>query len=550
MSLASLFLNLSMKQQICISIIFLTIFSIIVILAICCTLLYEILYEDYEQKRLYFYNKYKKYVESAFYFQSFHIMQYDEILHRIQKQMWKTQEANEIYQNLQSLQNYSEYTKEIEQNTEYNITQSNESIYPILYFISFSENETIRNGLKENAISNYQVLSSSIYSYNIYDSFKIPGYGVPIMEKPIFYSVNSSAIFGFDYSKIKETMNKYNNATDSFDKYLQNRKETFISRFDLCLKYIGTRLETFKIMFTKFYEELENYSKNVTDLISNEINRSCFAKKNVGYMSLVDFGENKFNILSSDKALNYYYTEIKTIQNSMFFLNSNISDEFDIDFIPFDYFNDKLLTTESCALFKMKQFFLSRKEFDYNDIYSDINDKKDRLDILDICFIDNDLIKSQKELNDVFNIHMDNFTEFTNLIYQGIFKLNPEYPEFLFYFMKYTYPNFNTLREFQSEYFLSNQVNFYAFVPFNKVQKYVEHVYQVNLNIFFFTVLIIIYCWIFCLAINLVIFSRVIDDWTMPITKLQEAVESNSIKDESIFIYKYDDISGIEFNKR
>ena len=28
----------------------------------------------------------------------------------------------------------------------------------------------------------------------------------------------------------------------------------------------------------------------------------------------------------------------------------------------------------------------------------------------------------------------------------------------------------------------------------------------------------------------------------MPITKLQEAVESNSIKDESIFIYKYDDI--------
>ena len=161
---------------------------------------------------------------------------------------------------------------------------------------------------------------------------------------------------------------------------------------------------------------------------------------------------------------------------------------------------------------------------------------------MDICFIDNDLIKSQQELNEVFKIHIDDFKENTNLIYQGIFKLIPDHPEFLFYFMKYSYPNFNTLREFQSEYLFSNQVNFYAFVPFNKVKKYVDHVYQVNLNIFLFTSLIIIYCWIVCLVVNLIIFYRVIDNWTMPITKLQEVVESNSIKDESFFIYKYDDI--------
>ena len=56
------------------------------------------------------------------------------------------------------------------------------------------------------------------------------------------------------------------------------------------------------------------------------------------------------------------------------------------------------------------------------------------------------------------------------------------------------------------------------------------------------TILMIIYCWILCLIGNLIIFYRVIDDWTMPIIKLQEAVESNLIKDENIFIYKYDDI--------
>ena len=60
----------------------------------------------------------------------------------------------------------------------------------------------------------------------------------------------------------------------------------------------------------------------------------------------------------------------------MFFLNKNFSDEFDIDFIPFYDSNDTLLSKESCALFKIKQLFLSGKEFDFNDIYSDINNKK------------------------------------------------------------------------------------------------------------------------------------------------------------------------------
>ena len=547
MSLSSQFLNLSMKQQICISIIFLTIFSILVILAICCTLLYEILYKDYEQKKLYFYNKYKKYAESAFYFQSFHIMQYEEILHRIQKQIWKNQEANIIYQNLMPLQNYSEYIIPIDQNKDYNITELEikESIAPIFYFISFDEDDATQKYLLEFANIKYQVFSNSIYSNNIYDSFKIPGYGEPIMDKPIFYSINASGMFGYNYTKIKDTMNKYNNKT-LLDNYLYYIKDTYVSRMISGLEYIGNRLKSFEMMFPKFYDELLSHSENKErDMIYNETRRIEFANIYVGYMSLIKFGENKFNVLSSDETHNFYFTEVNTIQNSMFFLNKNFSDEFDIDFIPFNYSDnysdiyDTLISKESCALFKIKQLFLSGKKFDFNDAYTDIHEKKDKLGK---CFIDNDLIKSNEELNDVFKMHMDNFTEYTNLIYQGIFKPIPSHPEFLFYFMKYSYPNFNTLREFQSEYLFSNQVNFYAFIPFNKVQKMVDHVHQVNLNIFMFTILIIIDCWILCLIVNLIIFCRVIDDWTMPITKLQEAVETNSIKDESIFIYKYDDI--------
>ena len=110
MSLSTRFLNLSMKEQICLAIIVLTLFCILVILIVCCSLMYEILNKDYEQKKAYFYNKYKDYIESTFYFQSFYIMQYEEIMHRMQKQISLIQQSvSNIYYGLMPLQDYSNY---------------------------------------------------------------------------------------------------------------------------------------------------------------------------------------------------------------------------------------------------------------------------------------------------------------------------------------------------------------------------------------------------------------------------------------------------------
>ena len=83
MSLSTRFLSLSMKEQICITIIALTIFCIGVILIVCCSLMYEILMNDYEQKKLYFYQRYKEYIQSSFYFQNFYLMQYEENMKKL-----------------------------------------------------------------------------------------------------------------------------------------------------------------------------------------------------------------------------------------------------------------------------------------------------------------------------------------------------------------------------------------------------------------------------------------------------------------------------------
>jgi len=539
MSLSTSFLNLSIKEQICITIIALTLFCILVILIVCCTLIYEILSKDFQIKKAYFYKKYKQYLESCFYFQSFHIMQYEEILHRIQKQMWKIQQSIDIFLNLMPLQNDAENIKYIENRNQLDFNQLDRmetKENPYFYVTSLSNLTEDQNFVKKFAYKHYQTFCNSLFTNNIFDSFRIPGYGVPIMDKPLFFNQHYKTIFTFNNSKMNAELDLYGHNIQLFDNKLQYIISRFVSNVKDILKYIANKLDLFQQIFPKFFKEL---SVRPNKVFYDEEYIDYFSKRFVGYLSNIEYGADSFSLVSSNESEFYYYTEMRTIPNLLFFLNQNFAYSLDIDFIPFYYPNMTLLNQDLCALFKSKQSFLKGSEFNFKDVYFGIHQREDGIEN---CFIDNELINSQEEIKDIFNIYFDNFTESTNLIFQGIFESIPDHSEFPFYFIKYSYPNYNTLREFQSEYILSNQINFYAFASFKKAQKYVDHIYQVNLNIFFFIILIIVYSWLICLFINIAIFYKVIEEWIAPINKLQEAVESSSIKDESIFEYKYDDI--------
>ena len=519
MSISSSFLNLSMKQQIGITIIVLTLFSILVILAICCTLLYEILNQDYKNKKNFFYNKYKQYMEIAFYYQSFHIMQYEEILHRIQKQILKVEQSPSIFTNFYPLEDYSDYIINMTHRDTYNFTELDEKESkenPYFYIISRSPISQIQDALKLFCLVNYQTFTNSLFSYDIYDSFRIPGYGVPKVNKKYddFFIIAP----GRDDIILQMTINGYVNSA----KWL--------------LIYIKDKLEMFSHIFPKLYNELDAYPKTV---YYEEEARNNLAKQFVGYVSTIEYGADTFSLVTSVDGNGFYYTQMNTIPNLLFFLNNDFSSNIDIDFIPFYFPNRTLISKDLCALFKNKQYFLSGKQFDFEEVYNNIHHRETGLED---CFIDNNLINFQEGIKDVFDIFADNFSKVENMMYQGILEIIPKHSEYPFYFLKYSYPNYNSLREFKTEYLFTNQVDFYAFASFKTVQKYVEHIYQVNLNIFLFTILVIAYLWLILLFINMCIFFKVIDEWTSPITKLQEAVESSSLKDESIFIYKYDDI--------
>ena len=183
------------------------------------------------------------------------------------------------------------------------------------------------------------------------------------------------------------------------------------------------------------------------------------------------------------------------------------------------------------------------KQLDYytdqnkvNELYEKIKKGKSKIEE---CFLDIDILKSQPEIRDVLNLSFNDFLFVSNYtINEGILNLqNSPY-----YYIKFTTPNYNSLKDFKSEYFILDQVNYYLFASFRDAIKYTDLLRQVSSNCFCLIILLISFNWSICLIANIFIFSKVIKQLTEPFKKLQEAVESSTIKDENSFNYEYDEI--------
>jgi len=166
-------LTLPIKIQIYIAIMALNLFCLLVILSICGSLAYEILKEDMKQKKLYFYEAYKEYIESCFYFHNFCLLQYEEIIKRIQIQLRENLQVSstykyqfnidlDLYNQLKIIE--FDYRDDLEQ-------ESNDNDY-IFYHCFFSEYSCFFTKL--NILDQYNALSSLVSSHNINKKFNIP----------------------------------------------------------------------------------------------------------------------------------------------------------------------------------------------------------------------------------------------------------------------------------------------------------------------------------------------------------------------------------------
>ena len=552
MSLKSKFLTLSIKEQVCITIVALTFFCILVTLGICCTLIYEFFKDNYRTKKLYFYNKYKDYIESSFYFHNFCFLRYEEVLRRIQKQVWKYHQTIFSFKGFTMFDNYSDaivnYNDSIHKNISLIKTNNNNNKLFILYYLE-TGNKTldmyIFEVLYQNTLYSYQSLQNLIISPGVLETLRIPGYNIPVVQTPTYINLNYSIIFGFNASNIHEMLIKIQgDSTNINDKILNNYCEQklyeFIFRISQIYKdYNSQKLKFFSYMFNNSFIEIENIVNNGIRLGLIKNNPNYFLISLLGYFSIIDFSNSKFKVLSFGDDNNYYYSEANILQNYLYFFNKGLGAFIDTLFIPLYFENSTVISPGLCIIFMLKQKGFQLDNNTSNEFNNTIKKGKS---IFENCFIYKDLIKSQQNINDILNISSTNFFTVNNFIYQGIIYLTPDDNYFPYYFMKFSYPNYNTLKDFQSDYVLLDQMDYYLFTSFSipiKCSNYINQIYQ---NCFFIIILIILFMWYILLFINLLIFNQIIKDLIEPLLLLQYSVETSSLKDESIFNYEHDNI--------
>ena len=526
-------MTLSIKEQVFIIILLSTIFSLIVILCLPCSFSYEILKKDYKRKKKYFYNKYKDYIESCYYYQGYTLLKYEEIIKRMLKEAMK-------YSIREGLFNYkSEFMEEYtEQNPVrdlyYNSEDENDNNRTdILYYYCFNENAELCSKTKDGLKNLYDSLYSLIFTTELYERFKLPELNMPIVDKSLSVNINNSFMFCFD----KNTMMKNINESINYTQYAEDTVNNIIKHME---DYLDFKLFLYNEIFNKTKIELDilTFISELNNIKPEERHNKIFsfAQTNSGLYSSIQFQNDKSYLLSyNPDSDNYYYFEFYT--TSKFFMHTLklLYNELNMNFIPLFPENNTLFFPEICSFFLLSQSNDVFNEKILDEIMKNI--QKGKSTIKD-CFFDKDLYKNQKDLIEVLEKNEPSFLNKSNIIYQGLLRTKDKYP---LYFMKYSFPSFNTLSNFKSDYLHLDQINFFLLASFKEPMEFSDFILAQYKNLFYLIIILTVYIWILCFFVNIFIFYKVIKQITEPIFKLQEAINTNNIKNESIFKYEYDD---------
>ena len=533
MSIHSRFLTLSIKEQVCLTIFLLTVFSVLVILCLPCSFSYEILREDYKKKKRFFYNEYKEYIEACFYYQGYNLLKYEEIIKRMLKEADKYSTRGGLFEYKTDFK--EEYNDQFPvRDLFYNESKEDENRTDILYFYCFNEDKDRCKEVKESLKNKYESLYSLIFTTDVYNRFRLPELDIPIVDKAIAVNINESFMFCFD----KKVM--MDNLRLDFEKIASDTID-YVSR--TLEGYVNDEYFLYDNLYQKAELEVFTYGINyrldetLTPEERKEIIRD-FAKEIVGYHSSVQFTNDKSRVLSYDYYGDqiYYYIEMYMEAEFLLLVHQALSIDLNIHFVPLFSHNNTILLPDICVFFMMRQTHDIFKDEKLYELYDKIIRGNSTIKE---CFYDKDYYEKQKIITEIFDEVGSPFLDITNKINQGIYKLPNGEP---LYFMKYSFPNFNLLKNFKSDHLIMDPLNFYLFSSFKEPEEFADYIWAQHKNLFYLIIILIVYIWVICFLINMLIFYKVIKQITEPIYKLQEAIEANNVKDENVFKYEYDDI--------
>ena len=546
MSLGKIFLKLPLKTQIYFALFLLTIICFFLMFIFILILTNELISSKKQNRKKYFYDLQYKIHSTNIFFQNICILQYEQLLKLLNVQVYYAIPTMSFFT---SNKKPTSTTTTKKTNQEYNSSTYEEELekdkwgnYTMLYYHCYG-NKTLFKYLFSMLDESVTIISRNTQSVRIL----YYGDNVNIVKKYLFFLYRLSGYFSFDIKAVKH----FNDSIDDsyVDKYVAQSIKIYRYSYKIYFeKFTRGELHFFEYMFSNIYNIFENYNNKT--LIEQKYSNSLesYIDEMGYYFIYFDYGTNQM-ILVNDGNPNVtrVLTQTGLIDNYLEFAYNLLMRIEEIDVIPLYKDNNTILSKKLCINFILKQLYYLKTEKFKNSIESgdeifEILDEitthlKIGISTIDDCFISNyiDILKKkfgnkyndyiESDIKEIFIYDFENFYDlnFTESIMY--FKmLNSDFGKY-FFGVKYQFPNYNSLVNFEPSYFSLSQFNLYAFVTFFPVYKYLERSTDILQKCFYGIILLLIYLWLICSVILFCIAGKVINDLTIPIIHLQSLID-------------------------
>ena len=438
-----------------------------------------------------------------------------------------------------------EYQTDLQTNTKVeNISENTNNEKDQLYFYCYNNDSSICKDYKDKLINKYESLDGLIFSHDVINRFKDPGFSSQIIDSFVSMNINDSFLYGFNKTGLYSVIINYTDGNNinkfelnSYYHKLVNQRIQQIS--DYIIGFQKSNYFLFHELFDKVLTEMNEQRENEYLPEINEAQLSYeyifpYARAFLGFYSKIELSNNKCYLINYvPEQQKYYYFQFNLIKNYLDIIGNSFSNESNMDLIPLYPNNLTIISPELCARFLMKQ---SKEMFNEDILKQTYSKIKKGVDGIEACIYDKKILENKK-IKEMLQTNISHFLSVDNKFFQGLIELDQPY-----FFLKAPFPNLNLLKEFKTDYLLLDDINFYLFAPFKEPIEFANYVKRQYQNLFFLIVILILYIWIICFIVNMIIYCKVANQITEPIYKLQEAIENNNLKDENIFKYEYDDI--------
>ena len=543
MSIKKAFLTLSIRHQITIYIIVISIFCLFSIITLFSLYSHIIIGMQSKRRKEYYFQKHKQIIDSEIRFQSFLLYLYEQIIKGFNSQLYYYGLYNDKSDS--ALDAQVDLIKYFDETTEEDYDPNSEEDKKIYFLLSFSNDKYIDYNIFLYLASIYPSINNKL---NCMRNFSIPFLenNKSIINEYVFIFLAQKNLFSINRTKIEEIKNK---TKQNYTGYYSDLIDTYTNKYKNYmndykrgkLNFIDIFFENKLYLFSNYINETylkEYFNGNIREYLNNISYNFQFIDYSNGNIFITDNGNPKTA---------HFLGQNTIISDYISFLFSKIQKSFDINVIPIYHENNTIMSANLCYAFLYKQIMIlnltSDKDiFDkvkLNAIYNSLKEGKSNI---------SDCILNEKYKNDIsqniqkiLNIKFSKFYSMKNTREYSLFKLSESFIGKDYYCTKYTFPDFTSILNFKPTFFTLEQLDLYCFKSFYESQYYYDNMMGFFNNNEYLIILCLLYIWllvsIYIIYKSRKLFAEIVD----PINQLNEIINKMEIKNENMLEYEADD---------